>query len=65
MLAEIDGEKCWVDSSGTYHKISTYPRTRRSWLSDAQAFIDCLIVLLLASVFLNVYLAFRVLEASK
>lgn len=43
----------------------TYPRTRRSWLSDAQSFIDWLVVLLLVSVFLNVYLAFRVLEASK
>lgn len=43
----------------------TYPHTRRSWLSDAQSFIDWLVILLLASVFLNVYLAFQVLEASK
>jgi hypothetical protein len=50
--------------------VVTYSRTRRSWLADAQAFINCLaeyrgIVLLLASVFLNVYLAFQVLEASR
>lgn len=45
--------------------VVTYPRTRRSWYKEAQSFMDWLVVLLLASVLLNVYLAFRVLEASK
>ena len=45
--------------------VVTYSRTWRSWISDAQSFMDWLLILLLASVFLNMYLAFRVLEASK
>lgn len=44
---------------------ATYPRTRRSWRGEAQSFIDLLLVLLLASVFLNVYLAVRLMEASR
>ena len=62
----MDFQKQWyseVNPMETKH--ATYPRTWRSWLSDAQAFMDWLVILLLVSVFLNVYLAFRVLEASK
>jgi hypothetical protein len=54
-----------VPTVETKPALITYPRTRRSWLSDAQSFMDWLVVLLLASVLLNVYLAFRVLEGCK
>ena len=57
--------RCRMVPMDTKPAVATYPRTRRSWLSDARSLIDFLVVLLLASVFLNVYLAFRVLEASK
>jgi len=59
------GWHCKVNPLGTKPAVVTYPRTRRSWLSDAQSFMDWLVVLLLASVLLNVYLAFRVLESGR
>jgi len=61
----VDWVERMANSRATKPAIVTYPRTRRSWLFDAQSLIDWLVILLLASVFLNVYLAFRVLEASK
>ena len=59
------GWHCRINPMETKPAVVTYSRTRRSWLSDAQSFMDWLLILLLASVFLNMYLAFRVLEASK
>lgn len=59
------GWHCKVNPLETKPGVATYPRTRHSWLSDAQSFIDWLLILLLVSVFLNVHLVIRVMETSK
>ena len=56
--------RCRIVPMETKPAVVTYPRTRRSWLADAQSFIDLLVILLLASMLLKVYLAFRVLESA-